>query len=69
MELKVQIINAFIDGENGGNPSGVGLDADEFSAQQKWKIVGTRIFAPRYGINEESAAVMAAGPLACYLND
>lgn len=27
----------------------------------------TRMFAPRYGINEESATGTAAGPLACYL--
>lgn len=27
----------------------------------------TRMFAPAYGINEESATGMAAGPLACYL--
>ena len=31
--------------------------------------VGTRMFAPLYGINEESATGMAAGPLACYLYD
>lgn len=30
---------------------------------------GTRMFAPRYGIDEESATGMAAGPLACYLYD
>ena len=30
---------------------------------------GTRMFAPRYGINEKSATGMAAGPLACYLYD
>lgn len=30
---------------------------------------GTRMFAPRYGINEEAATGMAAGPLACYLHD
>jgi predicted PhzF superfamily epimerase YddE/YHI9 len=30
---------------------------------------GTRMFAPQYGINEESATGMAAGPLACYLYD
>lgn len=30
---------------------------------------GARMFAPRYGINEESATGMAAGPLACYLRD
>ena len=31
--------------------------------------VTTRMFAPRYGIEEESATGMAAGPLACYLFD
>ncbi|WP_152207380.1 PhzF family phenazine biosynthesis protein [Marinobacter changyiensis] len=30
---------------------------------------GARMFAPRYGIREESATGMAAGPLACYLYD
>jgi PhzF family phenazine biosynthesis protein len=30
---------------------------------------GARMFAPRYGIDEESATGMAAGPLACYLRD
>ena len=30
---------------------------------------GARMFAPRYGIKEESATGMAAGPLACYLHD
>jgi PhzF family phenazine biosynthesis protein len=29
----------------------------------------TRMFAPRYGIAEESATGMAAGPLACYLHN
>lgn len=29
----------------------------------------TRMFAPRYGINEEAATGMAAGPLACWLHD
>lgn len=29
----------------------------------------TRMFAPRYGISEEAATGMAAGPLACYLYD
>ncbi|MEP1214794.1 MAG: PhzF family phenazine biosynthesis protein [Marinobacter sp.] len=27
------------------------------------------MFAPRYGIQEESATGMAAGPLACYLRE
>lgn len=30
---------------------------------------GTRMFAPRFGINEESATGMAAGPLACFCHD
>lgn len=30
---------------------------------------GARMFAPRYGIGEEAATGMAAGPLACYLYD
>jgi len=30
---------------------------------------GARMFAPRFGIEEESATGMAAGPLACYLFD
>lgn len=29
----------------------------------------TRMFAPRYGIPEEAATGMAAGPLGCYLHD
>ncbi len=29
----------------------------------------TRMFAPRYGIQEEAGTGMAAGPLACYLHD
>jgi len=31
--------------------------------------VNTRMFAPRYGIEEEAGTGMAAGPLACYLFD
>lgn len=30
---------------------------------------GTRMFAPRYGIDEEAATGMAAGPLACFMRD
>lgn len=33
------------------------------------KDVQTRMFAPRYGIEEEAGTGMAAGPLACYLYD
>jgi PhzF family phenazine biosynthesis protein len=38
-------------------------------AKDQTRDAGTRMFAPRYGINEESATGMAAGPLACYLYD
>ena len=38
MEIKVHIVNAFIDGQSGGNPAGVVLDADELSDHQKLKI-------------------------------
>lgn len=39
------------------------------ATNQKGRDASTRMFAPRYGINEESATGMAAGPLACYLYD
>ena len=35
--------------------------------QQAGRDAGARMFAPYYGIPEESATGMAAGPLACYL--
>ncbi len=35
----------------------------------KTRDAGARMFAPYYGIPEESATGMAAGPLACYLYD
>jgi len=38
-------------------------------AKGQGRDAGTRMFAPRYGIVEESATGMAAGPLACYLYD
>lgn len=42
-----------------------------FSPQtiKEGRDAGARMFAPRYGIDEESATGMAAGPLACYLHD
>jgi PhzF family phenazine biosynthesis protein len=39
------------------------------NATDQGRDAGTRMFAPRYGIVEESATGMAAGPLACYLYD
>jgi PhzF family phenazine biosynthesis protein len=42
-----------------------------FSAQTNntKRDANTRMFAPRYGIDEEAGTGMAAGPLACYLYD
>jgi PhzF family phenazine biosynthesis protein len=37
--------------------------------QKPGRDAGARMFAPRFGINEEAATGMAAGPLACYLYD
>lgn len=37
--------------------------------RQAGRQAGTRMFAPRYGIDEESATGTAAGPLACLLHD
>ena len=37
--------------------------------KEKEKDVQTRMFAPRYGIEEEAGTGMAAGPLGCYLYD
>ena len=39
------------------------------STKRPDRIAGARMFAPRYGITEEAATGMAAGPLACYLYD
>jgi PhzF family phenazine biosynthesis protein len=36
-------------------------------ASEKERDATTRMFAPRYGIQEEAGTGMAAGPLACYL--
>ena len=37
--------------------------------RQPGRDAATRMFAPRYGIAEEAATGMAAGPLACLLHD
>ena len=39
------------------------------TARVPGRDAGARMFAPRYGIKEESATGMAAGPLACFLHD
>jgi PhzF family phenazine biosynthesis protein len=47
----------------------IGYYAFSPQAMKAGRDVTTRMFAPRYGIEEESATGMAAGPLACYLRD
>lgn len=47
----------------------IGLYVFCFDGVGKGRDAGARMFAPRYGIQEESATGMAAGPLACYLRD
>ncbi|MGK0272511.1 MAG: PhzF family phenazine biosynthesis protein [Cocleimonas sp.] len=46
MEIKVNIVNAFIDGESGGNPAGVVLQADHLSDSQRIAI------ASKVGLSE-----------------
>jgi PhzF family phenazine biosynthesis protein len=36
--MQVRVVNAFVDGERGGNPAGVVLQADALSAAQKQAI-------------------------------
>ncbi len=46
MQVQVQIVNAFVDGDTGGNPAGVVVDADGLSATQKLRI------AQKVGLSE-----------------
>lgn len=39
------------------------------TTKQPGRAAGARMFAPRYGIEEEAGTGMAAGPLACFLHD
>ncbi|WP_418140001.1 PhzF family phenazine biosynthesis protein [Marinobacter sp. MA] len=38
MKIEVPIVSAFVDGDAGGNPAGVVLNAEQFSSEQKQKI-------------------------------
>lgn len=38
MEVTVQVVNAFVDGGEGGNPAGVVLEAQRFSQEEKQRI-------------------------------
>ncbi|WP_297003096.1 MULTISPECIES: PhzF family phenazine biosynthesis protein [unclassified Thalassospira] len=54
---KLDLIGYYIFTTETGGADDAGIDAT------------TRMFAPRYGITEEAATGMAAGPLACVLHD
>jgi len=47
----------------------IGYYPFSLSTKRPDRISAARMFAPRYGITEEAATGMAAGPLACYLYD
>lgn len=47
----------------------IGYYAFSLDARNAGRHAGARMFAPRFGIPEEAATGMAAGPLACYLHD
>lgn len=47
----------------------VGIYAFSDATMVGGRHAGVRMFAPRFGIPEESATGTAAGPLACYLHD
>ncbi|SEF87939.1 PhzF family phenazine biosynthesis protein [Marinobacterium lutimaris] len=38
MKIEVPIVNAFIDGEQGGNPAGVVINAERFTSEEKQRI-------------------------------
>lgn len=47
----------------------IGVYAFTTETQRPGRHAGARMFAPRFGIPEESGTGMAAGPLACLLHD
>ena len=47
----------------------IGYYVFTLDTEEQDRDVSTRMFAPRYGIEEEAGTGMAAGPLACYLYD
>ncbi|MBX7220133.1 MAG: PhzF family phenazine biosynthesis protein [Blastocatellia bacterium] len=47
----------------------IGYYAFSQDVRKPGRDAGARMFAPRFGISEESATGMAAGPLGCYLYD
>jgi PhzF family phenazine biosynthesis protein len=47
----------------------IGYYIFSLEAKRPGRHAGSRMFAPRYGIQEEAGTGMAAGPLACFLRD
>jgi PhzF family phenazine biosynthesis protein len=60
MEVVVQIVNAFIDGDSGGNPAGVVVDANMLTSAQKLAV------AQQVGLSE-TAFVSASNAAAIKL--
>ena len=56
MKVAVEIVNAFIDGETGGNPAGVVIDAGALSAGQKLAVAG------KLGLSEMLASFGKGAP-------
>lgn len=54
-------------GRSGGGPAGEGSNNEGPSERVSGPVISARMFAPYYGIEEESATGMAAGPAAHYL--
>jgi hypothetical protein len=54
MVVSVEIVNAFIDGDTGGNPAGVVLDANSLSSEQKLKILGIQALLSAKGVPKGS---------------
>jgi PhzF family phenazine biosynthesis protein len=56
MEITVQLVNAFVDGNIGGNPAGVVLQADTFSTEEKQKIASMLGYSETAFVSESAVA-------------
>ncbi|MDO1450872.1 PhzF family phenazine biosynthesis protein [Rhodocytophaga aerolata] len=56
MKVTVQLVNAFIDGNVGGNPAGVVLGADNYSTEEKQKIASMLGYSETAFVSESTVA-------------
>ena len=56
MQIKLQIVRAFVDNDQGGNPAGVVMDADDLSYDQKLYIAKQAGFSETAFISRSSIA-------------